>query len=200
MTVYCTIPADTLRVMLEGAMVAADKTLPTLTGVRIEWANGDVTAVSTDRYRLYRGVYNVASRGESGMGDEGAILLPADEVKALMSLLPKVNTRIPSNLMVHIQGNGNIAAEDGSWSRTCQLLLGEFPKWRALVERDTASVETIGFNPKFVADAAKIPHNKGERMVMRFTGTSSAAFLSYEGKPVAHVDATYMLMPMRSVG
>jgi len=198
---YCIIPADALRTMLDGAMVAVgiDRTLPTLTGIRIEWSQGVVTVVSTDRYRLYRGIYDTSNHGEAGTFDDGAILLPASEVKAILSLLPKVNPRIASNVMVALHGSGYVAGGNGSWNRTCQLMSGEFPKWRTLIEREPDSVENIGFNPKYLADIAKIPHDKGQRMVMRFTGSTSPTFMYYEGRKVADVDAMYMLMPCRSV-
>ena len=196
-----TVPA--LR-ELAAATVAAgkDDTLPTLTGVRLEWEQGRVTAATTDRYRL--AVIEYAFPEGEGCTVEGAALVPAKELAAYVKGLPKGTARggaVSRDMVVMVPGDGEVTftcdTPDGTVSRTIRTLDGEFPKYRTLIpgEDKLAPVGDISCNPGYLADVAKMPARvKHDPVTVTFSGDNKPMLWTGEGVCTSW---TYLLMPIR---
>ena len=200
-----TIPAAVLR-ELAGVTVAAgkDDTLPTLTGVRIEWESGVIRMVATDRYRLAVCEW----RGES-VDDAmpGSALVPAKELAAYVKGLPKPGrggVDFPVTLTLDAVGGGHAVTftcttHDGQQVRRVVGLDGDFPKWEPLipgVDR-VAAIDGISCNPAYLADVAKMPTAKNGPVSVSFTGADRPMVWAGEG---SHVEWKYLLMPVRTGG
>jgi len=144
-----TVRGSSFAAAVSQVAVAAgrDDTLPVLTGIRLEIDGGKLTLAATDRYRLA-----VRELGwDPGSAEAQAVaLIPArtlaDTAKALAT-----GDVISLALSSGGVGEGLIGfeAEDASGSRrtTSRLLDGEFPKYRALLPSESASVATIETAP-----------------------------------------------------
>ena len=193
-----TVPA--LR-ELAAATVAAgkDDTLPTLTGVRVEWSKGLVRFVTTDRYRLAVIEY---AHEDTGCEHEGAVLVPAKELAAYVKGLPKTGRRSGGwERVVMVPGDGEVTftcdTADGTVSRTIRTLDGEFPKYRTLIpgEDKLAPVGDISCNPSYLADVAKMPARvKHDPVTVTFSGDNKPMLWTGEGVCTSW---TYLLMPIR---
>jgi DNA polymerase-3 subunit beta len=145
------VPGDVFAAAVAQVAIAAgrDDTLPMLTGVRIEIEGDKVTLAATDRYRL-------AVREFDWKPDQPGLssiaLVPAktlnDTAKALTN-----GDSIQIALAGDKLGEGMIGFEGAGRRTTTRLLEGEFPKDRALVPGESATVATVETAP-FV-DAVK---------------------------------------------
>lgn len=198
------MPGHVLRHALAGALVATSKdtSLPTLTGVRIEWSPGEsVRMVATDRYRLC-----VADTGVEGFGS-GAVLVPRDVVAELVKALPKDAGKYGPPIMVTVTVAGDVlvvvrlGGADGSWSREVTLLQGEFPKYRSLVPsvedyESSDGVTSFACNPAYMADVAKIPaESKSSPVRWLFRDPNRPALALVQGP--SGVSFQYLLMPVK---
>jgi DNA polymerase-3 subunit beta len=198
-----------LRELLTGALVGTgrDDTLPTLTGVLLEWESTELRAVSTDRYRLVVGaaysdttIHGVQSYRD--VTSDGSALVQRRDVAELVKVLPKkygvelARVTLVGDSIVFSNGDGV-----GAWSRTVPVLMGDFPRYRSLLPgpEKTGEVAGIRFNPTFMADAAKIPHDRNTPITWRFTGENRPAVASYD-RTQNGVDWQYLLMPVRLTG
>lgn len=208
-----TVPGSVLRELLAGAVVAAGKdvTLPTLTGVFVEWSGDGVTAASTDRYRLSVGVAAVSEDSPSGcpgvaVDGEGSALLPRGDVDALIKALPKAPARGVDYSRVSVSLADRVAVVrfddgDGSWSREVRLIDGDFPRWRGLMPSDadfdaSQGVVAVSWDPAYMADVSKIPHGKKCPVRWRFTESQRPALADFPLND-GPVSWRYLLMPMR---
>jgi DNA polymerase III sliding clamp (beta) subunit (PCNA family) len=192
-----TIPA--LR-ELTAATVAAgkDDTLPTLTGVRVEWSKGLVRFIATDRYRLAVIEY---AHEDTGCESEGAVLVPAKELAAYVKALPKTGRRSGGwERVIMVPGDGEVTftcdTADGTVSRTIRTLDGEYPKYAPLIpgeDRFTAT-DSISCNPVFLADLSKLPNVKNGPVSVTFTGEGRPMLWTGKGDVVSW---QYLLMPVR---
>jgi DNA polymerase III subunit beta len=192
------VPAHTLRNMLTAGLVAVgkDDTLPSLTGVRIEWDSTELRAVSTDRYRLM--VADADMTCGVTVSGEGAVLLHRKDVAELIKVLPKASRFGDSNMVkVTVLGDSVLITADG-WSRTLTVLQGDFPKYRSLIPREDsfAAIETIAVNPKFLGDIAKIPGERNMPARLRFTDARRPMVAFITGDNGVR-EYTYLLMPVR---
>lgn len=198
-----TLPASVLRDGLTGALVSAgkDDMLPTLTGIRIEWdsVTNEVRFVSTDRYRLSLGVTTGTPVGESH-----AVLVPRKDAEALVKALPKAPRYGTEYTAVTLTttGDGTLSVlftGDGTWTREFRLLDGQFPKYDTLIpDGTTEPVSEMAWNPVYMADAAKIPHEKNDPIRFMFTAPNRpmvGTYLTCNG-----IDWTYLVMPSRIAG
>lgn len=198
--------ADRLRDVLASALVAADKgdSLPILCAVLLEWADGGtVTVASTDRYRMV-----VADTGTVGAG-AARVLVGRQDVEALVKLLPKKPARgwaNVSDVSVTVAG-GHVVVRmdgpDGSWSRECRIVDGDFPKYRTLVpivdrSGEAPAVSSFAWNPIYMAGFAKLPLAV-ERQAMRwhFTSPSKPAVAFLGDVEQDGYALTVLLMPVR---
>lgn len=191
-----------LRDVLTGCMVAAgkDDTLPTLTGVRFSWVDGCyVEAVATDRYRLA-----LAETSTIGQND-GAFLLSRVHGAELLKLLPKPSRHDRDGVPVTVTVvdrfvTFRIDTLEGSLTREYRLLDGDFPKYRSLIPSDDdlsgSMPEGFACNPAYMADVAKLPHERNTPVRWRFQPKHAPAVASWS-MPHNGVDWTYLLMPMR---
>jgi DNA polymerase III sliding clamp (beta) subunit (PCNA family) len=123
-------------------------------------------------------------------------------VAELVKVLPKkygmelARVTLVGDSIVFSNGDGV-----GAWSRTVPVLMGDFPRYRSLLPglEKTGEVAGIRFNPTFMADAAKIPHDRNTPITWRFTGENRPAVATYD-RTQNGVDWQYLLMPVRPVG
>ena len=118
---------------MDSAMVAASKddTLPILTSVRLEVANGVMTFLSTDRYRLVMAEMEVNSTGEF------SILVPAKTWKAFKRILsPKGDELVLRFTDSDVYGNDSshrrIGFRQGAVELDTMGIDGSYPKIRSL--------------------------------------------------------------------
>jgi DNA polymerase III sliding clamp (beta) subunit (PCNA family) len=176
--------------LLEGVSTHAgrDKSLPTLNAVHIESEGGLFKAKATDRYRLIEGsLHSLDGRLEPS-------LISLDDIKRIITLCKahKANrvqlSRIGDALTVSSLGD----------TITFTLLGGTYPPTEELLaksEGEPSAIDSIAFNPAYMADYAKIA-GKGAAIKVYFTG---------EGKPMRvritgdRITWRALLMPMRYV-
>jgi DNA polymerase-3 subunit beta len=206
------VPAAVLRELAAVTVAAGkDDSLPTLTGVRIEWEPGLIRMVATDRFRLAVTEW----RGES-VADAvaGSALVPAKELAAYVKGLPKPGrgADFPVTLTLDVIENGHSRGHavtftcttyDGQQVRRVVGLDGDFPKWASLFPDEATlaaskGVCTVAYNPHYLADLAKMPQDrKGDPVRISFTETHRPAVCQGKG---SHVEWKYLLMPVRTGG
>lgn len=187
---YVELEGGLLLELLEGVSTHAgrDKTLPVLNSVQIEAAGGLLIARATDRYRLIEG----SARTLDGSLD--AALISLDDIKRTIALVKAhkahlINlTRIGDAITVSSLGDSvTFTLLDGNYPPTAQLLSDS--------EREPSAIDSVAFNPAFIADYAKIA-GKGAAIKVYFTGA---------GKPMRiritsdTINWRALLMPMRYV-
>lgn len=199
------VPADVMR-DLATAVVAAgkDDTLPTLTGVRLEWGPFGVRTVATDRYRL--AVVTWQGEPETCHKDTGGVLIPAADLAAFVKALPKANRyTLPPSVLIKVIPEANAVmltamSNDGEFTRTIRTLDGEFPKWESLIPTEFTDLPSdgIAMNPKYLADVAKMPAPRNAPVRVRFTGDRSRPMVWDTPTPLdSGVTWRYLLMPVR---
>ena len=192
-----------LRDLVLAASVAAgkDDTLPTLTGIRVEWDATGVRMAATDRYRLVRAEW-CPKDGQAGVA-EGAALVPAADLLAYVKALPKPSRfGLPPTVLIHPE-DGQVrftcVTYEGEVSRTIRTLEGEFPKYQSLIPTEFGDLpaDGIGMNPKYVADVAKMPAPKNGPVRVRFTGAGRPMVWEPTAPLDSGVQWLYLLMPVR---
>lgn len=114
-----------------------DDTLPTLTGIRMEIVGDQITLAATDRYRL--AVREVTwSPEQSGL--DTAALVPARILAETTKSLAACDQVLIS---VAGPGEGLMGFEGDGRRTTTRLLDGEFPKYRALLPSESATVAAV---------------------------------------------------------
>lgn len=178
--------------------VGKDNTLPVLTGIRVEWDSLSVRMVATDRYRLVKAEWLNASNVS-----EGAALVPAAELVAYVKALPKPSRfGLPPTVLIHPE-DGQVrftcVTHEGEVSRTIRTLDGEFPKYQTLIPTEFAGLDGdgIGVNPKYLADVAKMPLDKGQVVRVRFTAPARPMVWEPTSALDSGVQWLYLLMPVR---
>lgn len=178
--------------------VGKDNTLPVLTGIRVEWDSLSVRMVATDRYRLIKAEWLNASNVS-----EGAALVPAAELVAYVKALPKPSRfGLPPTVLIHPE-DGQVrftcVTHEGEVSRTIRTLDGEFPKYQTLIPTEFAGLDGdgIGVNPKYLADVAKMPLDKGQVVRVRFTAPARPMVWEPTSALDSGVQWLYLLMPVR---
>jgi DNA polymerase III sliding clamp (beta) subunit (PCNA family) len=187
---YVEIAGESLLELLEGVSTHAskDKGLRTLNAVHIESEGGLLKAKATDRYRLIEGSLPTLD------GRLDASLISLDDIKRIITLCKdhKANrvqfSRIGDTLTVSSLGDAvTFTVLDGTFPPTEQLLSDS--------EGEPSAIDSVAFNPAFMADYAKIA-GKGQAIKVYFTG---------EGKPMRvritgdKITWRALLMPMRYV-
>lgn len=197
-----TMPASVFRDGLAGCLVAAgrDGTLPTLCTVLVEWDGSTVRFVSTDRYRLAQGTIvpddSVVTHGT------GRVLIYRKDAAELVKVLPKVPKKYGSDgtVTLSVQDHGMLSVlfiGDGMWSREFRSVDGEFPKIQNLIPTETKEpVSVMSWNPDYMADAAKIPHDaRNVPITWMFSAPNRPMVGTY---PTSNgIDWLYLLMPVR---
>jgi DNA polymerase-3 subunit beta len=135
------VPGLRLAASVQQVAVAAgrDDTLPVLTGVRVEIAQDTVTLAATDRYRL--AVRELTWKPEQS-GLEAVALVPARTLAETAKSLAGCD-EVAIALTRSTSGEGLIGFDGGGRRTTTRLLEGEFPKYRALLPSESASVADV---------------------------------------------------------
>lgn len=197
------IDVAAFRDLVLAASVAAgkDDTLPTLTGIRVEWDAHGVRMVATDRYRLVRAEW--CPKDADYDVPEGAALVPAAELVAYVKALPKPSRfGLPPTVLIHPE-DGQVrftcVTHEGEVSRTIRTLDGTFPKYESLIPTEFAELpaDGIGMNPKYVADVAKMPSEKNAPVRVQFTGAGRPMVWTTQTPLASKVSWLYLLMPVR---
>jgi len=195
-----TMAAATLRDVLTGGVVATgkDDMFPTLTGVRFSWADGGAVEIAaTDRYRLVVGVTTTTGQ------NDGEFLLYRKHALEIAKALPKpargmrdadITVSVVDKYVVF-----RIDTTEGSLTREYRTLDGEFPRYRSLIPSDDVLTGDVadGFscNPAYMADVAKLPHERNTPVSWRFQNSLRPAVATYPEHN--GVSWTYLLMPVR---
>ncbi len=146
-----TVPGALFAAAVAQVAIAAgrDDTLPTLTGIRVEVAGSTITLAATDRYRLAVRSFDWSPE-RSDL--DSAALVPArtlaDTAKALAGC-----ELVLVSLAGSGAGEGLMGFEGGGRRTTTRLLDGEFPKYRALLPSESATVARV--DTAVLTDAVK---------------------------------------------
>ena len=184
---YVEIAGVTLLTLLEGVSshASTDKSLPTLNAVHIESEGGLFKAKATDRYRLIEGsLPSLDGRLEPS-------LIPLYDIKRVIALCKdhKANrvqfSRIGDTITVSSLGDAiTFTVSDGTFPPTEQLLSDS--------EKEPSAVDSIAFNPAFMADYAKIAGKKAGIKIY-FTGAGKPMRVRITGDTIKW---RALLMPM----
>lgn len=189
-----TMNATQLRDALHVHVAAGrDDTLPTLTGVHVSWSDGEpVVFAATDRYRLA-----VATTEVNGSGD-GTFLMCRKDAIELVKLLPKAKRglMVPEvTVTVTKEHVTFFMVHDGSTiSREYRTLDGDYPKYRSLLDHEPKPTQNIAWNPAFMADVAKLPHERNLPVKWTFAGETRPAMGRWTCQDI---EWEYLLMPVR---
>jgi DNA polymerase III subunit beta len=136
-----TVPGAVLAAAVAQVAIAAgrDDTLPTLTGIRVEISDTTITLAATDRYRL--AVREFPWSPEHSGLDTNA-LVPARTLADTAKALAHCDV-VHLALSASGAGDGLMGFEGDGRRTTTRLLDGEFPKYRALLPSESASVASV---------------------------------------------------------
>jgi DNA polymerase III sliding clamp (beta) subunit (PCNA family) len=185
---YVEVAGVTLLTLLEGVSshASTDKSLSTLNAVHIESEGGVFKAKATDRYRLIEGsLLSVDGRLEPS-------LIPLYDIKRVIALCKdhKANrvqfSRIGDTITVSSLGDAiTFTISGGTYPPTEELLVKS--------EGEPSAIDSIAFNPTFMADYAKIA-GKGAAIKVYFTGAGKPMRVRITGDKITW---RALLMPMR---
>ena len=176
--------------LLEGVSTHAykDKSLPSLNAVQIESEGGALIARATDRFRLIEGSLHALD------GRLDPSLVSLDDIKRIITLCKAHKnhrvqlSRIGDALTVSALGDAvTFTLREGNYPPTAEV----FSK----VEGESESVESVAFNPAFMADYAKIA-GKGNAIQLEFTGERKPMRVKINGDKIVW---RAILMPMRII-
>ena len=185
---YVELEGATLLTLLEGVSTHADKdkARPTINAVHIESEGGLFKAKATDRYRLIEGSLPTLD------GRLEPSLISLDDIKRVIALCKdhKANlvqfSRIGDAITVSSLGDAiTLTVSDGTYPPTEDLF--------AKSENEPVAVDSVAFNPAFMADYAKIA-GKGAAIKVYFTGEGRPMRVRITGDKVSW---RALLMPMR---
>lgn len=133
------VDADLFATAVGQVAVAAgrDDTLPTLTGVRMEFDGATVTLAATDRYRL--AVREFTWKPNTSTLDVAALVPARNLADTAKSLAAEENVIIA----LGPAGERLIGFEGNSRRTTSRLLDGEFPKYRSLLPSESSSIADV---------------------------------------------------------
>ena len=188
-----TVPGAVLAAAVAQVAVAAgrDDTLPTLTGVRVEIEGDTLTLAATDRYRL--AVRELTWTPETS-GLSSTALVPArtlaDTAKALAGA-GEVTVALSGSAAGAGGSETLMGFEGGGRRTTTRLIDGEFPKYRALLPSESATLAAVETAPfveavKRVALVAepntpvRLTFTEGEVVLDASSGDEAAASESVE--------------------
>jgi DNA polymerase III sliding clamp (beta) subunit (PCNA family) len=185
---YVEVEGVSLLTLLEGVSSHAgkDKSLPTLNAVHIESEGGLFKAKATDRYRLIEGSLPTLD------GRLEPSLIPLDDIKRVITLCKdhKANrvqfSRIGDTITVSSLGDAiTLTVSGGTYPPTEQLFSDS--------EREPVAIDSVAFNPAYMADYAKIA-GKGAAIKVYFTGNGKPMRVRITGDKITW---RALLMPMR---
>jgi DNA polymerase III subunit beta len=131
------LPGEVFAEAVSQVAIAAgrDDTLPTLTGIRVEFDGARIVLAATDRYRL---AVRELDWSPAVPKFESAVLIPARNLADTAKSMATAET-----VAIAVSGDGLIGFEAEGKRTTTRLLDGEFPKYRSLLPTDVASVAVV---------------------------------------------------------
>lgn len=183
-----TLNAAELVDLLGGASLCAHAKadLPTLNVVRLSVGQGKAVAVATDRYRLIEGTIEAE-------GELEAVNIALADVKQIIAHVKSVKVGL-----VSISREGEmIRFATLSGGVSVRGVEGTFPPYLHLIpaeDQPLVPVDTMSFNPKFLADYGKIG-GKNAQVMIKFYGSNKGAMIEIKGD--TKVAWLSLLMPMR---
>jgi len=176
-TAHFTMAAPLLDDLLTGALIAAgkDKSLPLLTCVKLSSANGVITVAATDRYRLFIGRVDHSTIEQDNPVetiDNFDLLILREDIAKIRNLIKPLTGKRAINPRVTFwieQDKVTVNTIDGnvqflSWQ-------GNFPPFEHLIPTTFEPSDTIGVNPQYLADLAKVPAiDKSVPLIIRTSG------------------------------
>jgi DNA polymerase III sliding clamp (beta) subunit (PCNA family) len=136
--------------------------------------------------------------------NDGAFLLYRKHALEIAKALPKPARRAPDGDVTVSVVDGfavfRIDTVEGSTTRECRLLDGQFPNYRSLIPSDEtlsgSGPDGFSCNPAYMADVAKLPHERNTPVSWRFQSEHRPAVATYPEHN--GVSWTYLLMPVRT--
>lgn len=188
-----TVNAAILDNLLAGAILATDKdkNMPALNCVMIESRDGKLIAAGTDRYRIHEGAADNAEEFKR------TLIMRDDVIKIRSFLKDKVKHRSPGSgdIIITVDDNDLVTVSDIFHnSVTCRGQLSTFPPYEHLIPSEFTATDSLGINPSFLADLAKIPGvDKGNPMILKLNGPTKPLLATVSGDVFWRV----LVMPMR---
>lgn len=112
-----------------------DDTLPTLTGIRMEFDGSRIVLAATDRYRL---AVRELDWSPAVPKFESAVLIPAKNLADTAKSMAGADS-----VAIAVSEEGLVGFEADGKRTTTRLLDGEFPKYRSLLPTEVASVAVV---------------------------------------------------------
>lgn len=136
-----TVPGSQFAAAVAQVAIAAgrDDTLPTLTGIRMEFEGPSIVLAATDRYRLAVREFTWDPQSPSMSAHA---LVPARTLADTAKSLADVDTVVIA-LSSGGAGEGLIGFEGHGRRTTTRLLDGEFPKYRSLLPTEASAVADV---------------------------------------------------------
>ena len=186
-----TVNAAILDNLLAGAILATDKdkSMPALNCVMLEVKDLELIAAATDRYRIHEG------RATMPETQFSRVMITRDDVTKIRSFLKdKVKVKY-NDITVTVDENDLITVSDiFRNSVTCRGQLATFPPYEHLIPTEFNATDTIGINPSFLADLAKIPGvGKSSPMILKLNGVNKPLLAEVSGD----VSWRVLIMPMK---
>lgn len=190
-----TLPANALRDALTAALVAVatETYLPVLNAVQITKDGNQLVFRATDRYRLVRVTVTLDNQPEG----DWEVLLPAADVKQLVTVLPKAGPF--ATLELAADGRFGVAVVDGP-SLQVTPIDGDFPKTDQIIPTTFEPTESIAFKPGQLTDIKKMPglgQKKDNPVLFRLNGPLKPALAEWTD---GVSDYLYLLMPQKVEG
>lgn len=179
---HLTLSSETLIEVINQTVLAVSKQLsqPILTGVHFVIADGNLTAVATDRHRLAQ--RTVALDGD--LNANADIIVPGDSLNQLQAMLDEVETvdvRVAENQIIFQVGANTIF-----YSR---LLEGNYPDASRLIPTEKRTTLTINARDllQTIERAALLSH-EGRSNVIQFTVNGDQSLISSNSPEVGRVE------------
>ena len=136
-----TVPGSRFAAAVAQVAIAAgrDDTLPTLTGIRMEFEGSSIVLAATDRYRLAVREFTWDPQSPSMSAHA---LVPARTLADTAKSLADVDTVVIA-LSSGGAGEGLIGFEGHGRRTTTRLLDGEFPKYRSLLPTEASAIADV---------------------------------------------------------
>ena len=183
-----TAPAADIAELLTGAATAADKgksAIDSLAAVYLSATGGTITACASDRYRLVAGE----------LAGEGELSQTAIRLTDLKNILAAIKSEKVAREIIFTRAGDSLSVAIGGTSLNVSIGTGKFPPYEHLLEGDSVAVNTVSFNPSYMADFAKVPSsNKGGQLIVNFLGEHKPMKVTI---PHDKIKWVALLMPMR---
>ena len=189
-----TVNAALLDNLLAGAILATDKdkSITARNCVMLEVKDMELIAAATDRYRIHEG------RAIMPDTEFSRVMITRDDVTKIRAFLKdKIKQRSPGSgdITLTVDENDLVTVSDIFHnSVTCRGQLATFPPYEHLIPTEFNATDTVGINPSFLADLAKIPGvGKNSPMILKLNGVNKPLLAEVSGD----VSWRVLIMPMK---